>query len=230
MAGDVYGEAPSDPDLANPNAAPDIQAWIKSANDYYAGKPSSYDPRQGIPPGYKLDNGQVVPESWWDEWGKGATIGLATSIAAPTLAGALSPAATPAASAASAAPLAGDEAATGGFAALSAPSVGGTGVATGAAAGAAPAVAKSALGTVFSSPSVVASGIQGAFQYAGGKAQANAAEEAVQAQREQQAWQRQQYANYLIRMAPYQAAGNQAQTALSSVLAKGPYLPKVQGA
>jgi hypothetical protein len=45
--------------------------------------------RQGIPPGYKVENGRIVRENWWDQWGKGATIGMGLGIAGGLGAGAL---------------------------------------------------------------------------------------------------------------------------------------------
>jgi hypothetical protein len=47
----------------------------------------------------------------------------------------------------------------------------------------------------------------------------------AQAQRE---WQRQQYADYLTRTAPFRAAGQQASNTLSGILSRGPYMPSAQ--
>src|SRR6266853_1633742 len=59
----------------------DIGGWVKSLQDYLDGKPSTYDPKQGVPVGYKVENGQVVKQSQWDQWGKGAALTLGGGIA-----------------------------------------------------------------------------------------------------------------------------------------------------
>ncbi len=80
---------------AMPNVGVDPQ-WIQGLQDYLDGKPTSYDPRQGVPPGYKIDNGKVVADSnfWGATWpgllgvaGMGALgsfLGPAESLITPT--------------------------------------------------------------------------------------------------------------------------------------------------
>lgn len=86
----------------------------------------------------------------------------------------------------------------------------------------------------FNPLSLISAPIQGAFQYAGGKAQADATKQASQLQeqfnekalaaaQEQQQWQRGQYANYLTRLEPYNQMGMQSGTTLTSLLGRSPY-------
>ena len=93
----------------------------------------------------------------------------------------------------------------------------------------------------FSPWSLAAAPISGAFQYAGGKAQAGAEKEAAQLQhqtaeealadaRKLRDWQQQQYSNYLgqqqafvNRMQPYNQMGMQAGQTLGGLLARSPY-------
>ncbi len=93
----------------------------------------------------------------------------------------------------------------------------------------------------FSPWSILGGGIGGAFQYAGGKAQADAQKEATQVQnqfnekslaaaQEQLQWQRAQYGNYLQRMQPYNQQGMAAGTTLSNLLARSPYAAFGNGA
>ena len=94
----------------------------------------------------------------------------------------------------------------------------------------------------FNPLSLIAAPITGAFQYAGGKAQADAEKQASQTQnafnekalaaaQATQDWQKQQYNNYLTQqrpaylaqLQPFQQAGVQAGQTLSSLLARSPY-------
>lgn len=86
----------------------------------------------------------------------------------------------------------------------------------------------------FNPLSLISAPISGAFQYAGGKAQADAEKEASQLQnqfnekalaaaQEQQQWQRGQYANYLSRLEPYNQMGLQSGTTLTGLLGRSPY-------
>lgn len=65
-----------------PGQVPDqgaIDQWIAEQQARLdAGLPLT---QQGIPPGYKIENGKIVKQNWWDQWGKGATIGMGTAIA-----------------------------------------------------------------------------------------------------------------------------------------------------
>lgn len=57
-----------------------LQEWIAySQRRLDAGLPLD---RRGIPAGYKVDGGKIVPQNWWDQWGKDATIGMSTALAA----------------------------------------------------------------------------------------------------------------------------------------------------
>lgn len=79
--------------------------------------------------------------------------------------------------------------------------------------------------------SLIASPIAGAFQYAGGKAQAKSekyaadlqfksTEEALADARQQRQYQQGQYANYLTRLQPYQAVGANAAARLDQTAAR----------
>ena len=86
---------------------------------------------------------------------------------------------------------------------------------------------------------IVGAAIGGGFNYAGGKAQADAMKEASQLQNDyntkaladaeaQRAWQRQQYNDYLTRTEPYRQYGEQAGNSLSQLLARGANIPTAQ--
>ncbi len=91
----------------------------------------------------------------------------------------------------------------------------------------------------FNPLSLITAPISGAFNYAGGKAQADATKQAAQLQNDyntkaladaeaQRAWQRQQYNDYLTRTEPYREYGEQAGNSLSQMLARGPNIPSQQ--
>ncbi len=80
---------------------------------------------------------------------------------------------------------------------------------------------------------IAGAAIGGGFNFAGGKAEADAMKQASQLQNEyntkaladaeaQRAWQRQQYNDYLTRTEPFRQAGSTASTQLSQLLARGP--------
>jgi hypothetical protein len=76
-----------DSDYTGTQPGPDaMNKWLAGAQAYLDGKPTDYDPRQGIPPEYKVDdNGQLVKKGQWDQWGKGATEFFASAV--PTIFG-----------------------------------------------------------------------------------------------------------------------------------------------
>ena len=87
--------------------------------------------------------------------------------------------------------------------------------------------------------SVIGAGIGAGFNYAGGKAQADAMKQASQLQNDyntkaladaeaQRTWQRQQYQDYLARTQPYREMGNSAGASLTAMLARGPNFQTAQ--
>jgi len=97
------------------------------------------------------------------------------------------------------------------------------------------------MASIFTNPNVISAGIGGGFQYAGGKQQANANQQAAQLQykateealadaRAQRAWQQQQYQNYQNqfsayqqRMQPFLDTATQQNRMLGQLLARSPY-------
>jgi hypothetical protein len=86
---------------------------------------------------------------------------------------------------------------------------------------------------------LITGGASAAAQAYGAHAQSSATEDAAKLQNDyntkaladaqaQREWQRQQYADYLNRTAPFRAAGQQASNTLSGILARGPYMPSAQ--
>jgi hypothetical protein len=172
---------------------------------------------QGIPAGYTIDNGRIVPTSQWEQWGKGAAIGLATGIAGGYGAGALNSALAAPTVASSVAPSV--SAATGGGSAAA--------TATGA------QVASTSAGW-FSPTNIIPAGVQTVASIFGAKSQADASREAAELQykatqealadaREQRKYEQAQYANYLGRLQPYLSLGTNSASTLQNLLGRSPY-------
>lgn len=94
MADTIDYGALDHPDTTSARLSPEqLQTWIGSQQARLdAGLPLG---KQGIPPGFKVDNGRIVPTNWWDDWGKGAAVtvggGLAAGYGAAVLNNAIAP-------------------------------------------------------------------------------------------------------------------------------------------
>lgn len=163
---DVQGEFDqTNAEMAITPSGEAIQQWIHDEQARLdSGLPIS---QRGIPPGYKVSNGQIVKTNWWDDWGKGAAIGMGLGVAGGALFGA--PAAGAASGAAATAPTVSGAAGTlpaHGFIgygatvpAAASPGIFGGGAAAGAAGAAGGGVAaKSALDRVISAAKPVVAG------------------------------------------------------------------------
>lgn len=76
-----YGDNGATPDEAQ------IERWIAEQQARLdRGEPLN---AQGIPPGYEVENGKIVRKGWWEEWGKGAVLGMGAGIAGGVGAGLL---------------------------------------------------------------------------------------------------------------------------------------------